>query len=134
MLQLTAQPMATSWTRSRPNLQPTGCSRLDRTTATVNAACPTANGSVPGAYAATAMAIGNAVHRTGVLVPRPAHLTGELHLVVAEERQHLHGELGGGLLNGPLAVRCRWRRQVRAGLVTADDRSQRGLEALLAHD
>jgi hypothetical protein len=42
--------MATSWIRSRPSFQPTGCSRLNRTTTTtVNAACPTANGSVPGA-------------------------------------------------------------------------------------
>jgi hypothetical protein len=44
---LTAQPIATSWTRSRPSFQPTGCSRLNKTTTTtVNAACPTANGSV----------------------------------------------------------------------------------------
>ena len=39
---------------------------------TVNAAWPKTNGSVPGAYAATAMAIGSATHSAGVLVPMPS--------------------------------------------------------------
>ena len=47
---LTAQPMATSSTRSSPTRQPAGASRLNSTTiVTVNAAWPTRNGVVPGA-------------------------------------------------------------------------------------
>ena len=60
---LTAHPSATSSIRTTPTFQPTGTSRLKRTaTITVNAAWPIANGVVPGEYAATNTATGNAIH------------------------------------------------------------------------
>src|SRR5207247_2499678 len=67
---LTAQPIATSSMRSTPTFQPTGASRLNSTAmVTVNAACPTANGAVPGVYAATNTAIGSTTHNTVKLLP-----------------------------------------------------------------
>src|SRR5215471_9877095 len=67
---LTAHPMATSSIRSRPTVQPTGTSRLKSTTIViVKAACPTRNGVVPGAYAATATATGSATHSDVSPVP-----------------------------------------------------------------
>ncbi len=56
--------------RSRPTFQPAGASRLNSTsTVTVNAAWPTANGAVPGAYDATRTAMGRATHRAVGPVP-----------------------------------------------------------------
>ena len=70
MTTLTAQPIATSSIRTTPTFHPTGTSRLNSTaTITVNAAWPTANGVVPGEYAATKTAIGNAIHNAVSSLP-----------------------------------------------------------------
>ena len=67
---LTAQPSATSSIRTTPTFHPTGTIRLNRTAIiTVNAAWPTANGVVPGEYAATSTAIGNAIHNAVSSLP-----------------------------------------------------------------
>ena len=59
---LTAQPIATSSTRTSPSVQPIGLIRSNtRTSQTVNAASPIASGAVPGQYAVISSDVRNAI-------------------------------------------------------------------------